>query len=237
MAVGILAAYLVALSRVKKQGGNFDSLLMIAAVAFAIGLCSAKMAYYIFSYGVGRLFNEIASGNYSGFSDAGLVYYGGLIGGVAGALTAIKLNKYDFTIYVNAIAPCIPLGHAFGRIGCLLAGCCYGQHYEGCLAVHSVFADPQETLFPIQAAESICNIILFVVLILYTQKPRKGLQSLAIYLALYSVIRFVLEFFRGDLVRGIYWRLSASQWISVLLIAVCLSYALLAHTPPPRSSP
>ena len=222
MSVGIIVACLVALYRLKARGGNFDSLLMVTAVAFAIGLCCAKIAYYIFSYGVGRLFSELKNGNFSGFSDAGLVFYGGLIGGIIGALLAIKLNRYDFDIHVNAITPCIPLGHAFGRIGCLLAGCCYGMPYDGCLAVHSAFVDSQQTIFPIQLIESVCNIALFVILILYTKKPKKGLQTLSLYLASYSIIRFVIEFFRGDLIRGIYMGLSASQWISVLIILTCL---------------
>ncbi len=222
MTVGIIVACLVALYRVRVRGGNFDSLLMVTAVAFAIGLCCAKIAYYVFSYGIGRLFCELKSGDFSGFSDAGLVYYGGLIGGVIGALLAIKLNRYDFDIHVNAITPCVPLGHAFGRIGCLFAGCCYGMPYDGRLAVHSVFVDSQQMLFPIQAVESVCNIALFVILILYTKKSKKGLQTLSLYLVSYSVIRFVIEFFRGDLIRGIYWGLSTSQWISVLIILTCL---------------
>lgn len=220
MATGIIVACALAYLRLKTREGSFDSLLMVAAVALAIGLCGAKLSYYCFSYGIGRLFSEIISGDYSGFSDAGLVYYGGLIGGLFGACLAIRVSKYDFDDYANSIIPCIPLGHAFGRIGCVLAGCCYGLHYDGAFAIHSVYVGSAETLFPIQAVESLLNIGLFIFLIRYTKKERNGVFTLSTYLILYSMMRFVLEYFRGDLIRGIYWGLSTSQWISILLIII-----------------
>ncbi len=222
MAMGIIVACFVAYFRLRSHGGSADSLLMIASVALALGLCCAKISYYVFSYGIGHLFSEIMSGNYSAFGDSGLVFYGGLVGGIIGALIAIKTNKYNFNVYANAIIPCIPLGHAFGRVGCLLAGCCYGMHYEGCFAIHSIYVDPRNTLFPIQAVESMLNIILFVLLSLYTHKQKNGLILLSLYIVAYSAARFTLEFFRGDLIRGIYLGLSTSQWISILLIAFFL---------------
>lgn len=114
MATGIIVACVLVYLRLKTWEGSFDSLLMVAAVALAIGLCGAKLSYYCFSYGIGRLFSEIISGDYSGVSDAGLVYYGGLIGGIFGACLAIRASKCDFDDYANSIIPCIPLGHAFG---------------------------------------------------------------------------------------------------------------------------
>ena len=223
MATGIVVAFLVSYYRLRVRGGAFDSLLMIAAVAMAIGLSSAKIAFYIFSYGVDRLISELLTGDYSGFSNAGLVYYGGLIGGIAGACVAVHASKYDFDTYACVIVPCIPLGHAFGRIGCLLAGCCYGVHYEGAFAVPSVYADPYETLFPIPAVARTWNIVLFAVLLLYTRKRKRGYLVLEFYIVLYAVARFILEFFRGDLIRGVYWGFSTSQWISFLLALVCLA--------------
>ncbi len=229
MATGIVVACLVAYFRLRSRGGSIDSLLMVAAVAFALGLCCAKISYYVFSYGIGRLFSEIMSGDYSAFSDSGLVFYGGLVGGIIGALIAIKTNKYNFDVYANAIIPCIPLGHAFGRVGCLLAGCCYGIHYEGYFAIHSIYVDPGYTLFPIQAVESILNILLFILLSLYTHKQKNGIVLLSLYVVAYSVARFTLEFFRGDLIRGVYLGLSTSQWISILLIVFFLALIVFNH--------
>ncbi len=223
MDTGIVIAFLVSYYRLRARGGSVDSLLMIAAVAMAVGLILAKIAFYIFSYGVDRLISELLTGDFSGFSNAGLVYYGGLIGGIAGACVAIRVSKLDFDTYACAIVPCIPLGHAFGRIGCLLAGCCYGLRYKGAFAVHSVYVDTGETLFPIQAVESIWNIVLFTALSLYSRKKKNGHLLLEFYIVLYAIARFILEFFRGDLIRGVYWGFSTSQWISFLLASVCLA--------------
>lgn len=227
MVVGLIVAVTIAYCRLKKRGGTFDSLLFVGAVALVIGLSCAKISYYLFSYGIGRLFSEIAVGDFSGFSDVGLVYYGGLIGGIIGAYIAVKVSKYDFNDYANAIIPCIPLGHAFGRIGCLLAGCCYGFRYNGALAVHSAYVDQTETLFPIQAIESLLNVLICIILIIYTKKNRHGIVTLSLYLIMYSIARLILEFFRGDLIRGIYWGFSTSQWISALLVIISVVFIFL----------
>lgn len=218
MAMGIIVACIVAYVRLKDSDGTIDSLLLVAAVALAFGLCCAKVSYYVFSYGIDTLITEIIHGDFSGLTNDGLVYYGGLIGGIIGACIAIKSAKYDFHDYANAIIPCIPLGHAFGRIGCLLAGCCYGLRYNGVLAIHSTYVDASYTLFPIQAVESFLNVIIFALLTLFTIKKRNGMVTLSVYLILYSLVRFITEFFRGDLVRGVFWSLSTSQWISLLLM-------------------
>ena len=227
MATGIVVAFVLAFLRLRKKGEKFDSLLLVAAVAMIIGLCFAKIFYYIFSYGIGRLFHEVISGDFSGFENSGLVYYGGLLGGIVGAFIAIKYNKLDFDNYVNAIVPCVPLGHAFGRIGCLMAGCCYGLPYNGLMAVHSVNVGPDTLLFPLQALESVLNLVLFVALLCFTSKNHKWTMTLAVYIIIYSIARFILEYFRGDLIRGIYMGFSSSQWISLLLILICLALFFL----------
>lgn len=224
MAAGIAAAFLVSWLNIRKQGESFDSLLMLGASALAGGLCLTKIFYYIFTYGIGRLFREMFSGNFSGLSDSGMIFYGGLIGGAFAALIVVRLNHYDFDTYANAIVPSIPLGHAFGRLGCLLAGCCYGMAYNGPFAVHSAFADPNESLFPVQACEAILNLFLFVILSVYAKRNRNGMITLVLYLMLYAAVRFVLEFFRGDPTRSKYLGINASQWIS---LAVFLSGPIL----------
>ena len=229
MAAGIIVACLIAYFRLRSRGGNFDSLLLVVAAAVLVGLCCAKIFYYIFSYGLGRLISEALSGDFSGFTDSGIVYYGGLIGGIIGAFAAIKANHCDLDAFLNAIVPCVPLGHAIGRIGCLLGGCCYGVPYDGPLAIHSVYLDPMDTRFPIQAVESLLNIVIFFVLLIYTRKKRNGMVTLSVYLILYSIVRFILEFFRGDLIRGVYWGFSTSQWISALLIIVSAAVIILTR--------
>lgn len=223
MALGIIVAVLISYIRLKKNGETFDSLLLVGAITMLLALFGAVFAYFAFSYGLKRLFLELFSGDFSALENVGMVYYGGLIGGVIGAIAAVLINKFDFTVFSDAMVPALPIGHAFGRIGCLLAGCCYGLPYDGVLAVHSAFVDSAITLFPIQAVESAANILMFLVLTIYVNRnsDRKH-NTLVAYLFLYSIERFVIEIYRGDSIRGIFYGLSSSQWISIAIFAVVL---------------
>ena len=153
----------------------------------------------------------------------GYVFYGGLIGALLMYLFFCRRMEYDFLRFTNIIAPVIPLVHGFGRIGCFLGGCCYGIEYSGPLAVTYPHNDYVEGLgsvsrFPVQLLEALINLVLFLFLFFYAKKPRKDGSLLGIYLICYSVIRFSLEFLRGDVERGILLGISTSQWISLFLI-------------------
>lgn len=155
---------------------------------------------------------------------AGFVFYGGLIGGAIGMVIYCKQFHIALGPIMNVAAPSIPLMHAFGRIGCFLGGCCYGIEYHGPLSVHfpvnesapGIEAFPR---FPVQLVEAIVEFLLFALLFYLVKKNKlKEGQGLGIYLILYPIARFILEFLRGDEHRGFLWIFSTSQWISLLLL-------------------
>lgn len=220
MITGIVLAFFVAYFRLPSINRKFDTLLLIGAVALMSGLLLSSITYYIVSYGVDRLISELSTGDFSGLTNVGLVFYGGVIGGIFGAYIAIKLNHLDVALICDALVPSIPLGHAFGRLGCTLAGCCYGVPYEGFGAIHSVFVGDDISLFPVQLLECFLNIVLFIVLITFPKHYLRPYRKLALYFLLYGLIRFLLEFLRGDTIRGIYLGMSTSQWISIVLFFV-----------------
>lgn len=158
----------------------------------------------------------------------GFVFYGGLIGGILG----FKIYGWQFKIkmadYFDVGATVLPLGHAFGRVGCFFGGCCYGVEHDGWLShvyqEGSVAAGAGTPigvpLLPVQLIEAACLLVLFaglMVLFFMDKKKTPWLQTLA-YACSYAVVRFILEFFRGDKVRGGFLGISTSQWISILLI-------------------
>lgn len=116
------------------------------------------------------------------------------------------------------IAPAIPLFHAFGRIGCFLAGCCYGFELSDPIVIASDFVI---THFPVQLVESLFNILLFIVLNI-VQRYRPNTRILYVYMLSYAVFRFIIEFFRGDVTRGLFFGISTSQLISAIIIVVCV---------------
>lgn len=160
----------------------------------------------------------------------GFVFYGGLIGGVLGVLVYAKQFKVSFKKLLLTLIPAVPLIHAIGRIGCLCAGCCYGMEYNGFGAIifhNSLLAPNDVPLFPMQIVEAICNFAIFIVILLTYKKFVGTYKTLSLYLILYSITRFVLEFFRGDLIRGVYSGISTSQIISIILFAIGI--CLLVH--------
>lgn len=132
-----------------------------------------------------------------------MTFYGGLIVGTIVFILLFKfyVQKHNDVPFkdVAIVAPiCITSAHAFGRIGCFLAGCCYGKHTDSCIGVDFPGIG---TRIPTQLIESIFLFILTVVLFFLIFKI-KFEYTLHTYLAAYSIFRFIIEFFRGDDGRG-----------------------------------
>jgi len=151
------------------------------------------------------------------------VFYGGLIGGIVAVFLYCRKYAIPLEDTAGLFVPAIPFFHSFARIGCFMAGCCYGIEYEGGIAfTHSIAAPNGVELLPVQLIESIFNMLLFLVLAVVARRIGDKLSLLPIYFLSYGTFRFLIEFYRGDAVRGIWpseqFGLSTSQWISIVLI-------------------
>lgn len=156
------------------------------------------------------------------FMNGGLVFYGGLFGTILGILVVSKFRKRNVKDVLNFAAPAFPLFHGFARLGCLLAGCCYGIEWSWGIILAE---DPGVVRFPVQVFESLCDFLIFGYLI--CRKHRK-LGNMKSYLLSYAICRFVLEFFRGDIVRGIWFGgLSTAQYISILIVVVICTDSII----------
>lgn len=150
----------------------------------------------------------------------GFVFYGGLLGAVTGVVLYCRIKKLDCRQTLNFAVPAMPLFHMFGRIGCFLAGCCYGIEVSWGIPYLGA------RRFPVQLLEAVLEFLLAVWLLSYEDKRKvqaEGEQTeyclLERYMAAYAVLRFGLEFLRGDAARGIWGPCSVSQWISIFLLA------------------
>ncbi|MDD2418801.1 MAG: prolipoprotein diacylglyceryl transferase [Oscillospiraceae bacterium] len=156
----------------------------------------------------------------------GSVFYGGIFGGLLFGFIYLKKVNMNSPVIYDIIACAIPLMHTFGRIGCFLGGCCYGVESEFGFVYHYSLIESENHVrrFPVQLFEALLNLILFLVLYLFLKRGSFKGKLLYIYLIIYPIIRFLLEFLRGDEIRGSIWGLSTSQIISVgVLIIVLLS--------------
>lgn len=160
----------------------------------------------------------------------GAVFYGGLLGGLAAGALYLRIRRLPFAAYADIAAPAIPFFHAFGRIGCFLGGCCYGIPWEGGITYTRALSPEANGVarFPVQLLESALLFALFFLLAALFRRGALRAKLLALYLAVYAVLRFLLEFLRGDAIRGVYFGLSTSQWIS-LAILLALGVAALAR--------
>ena len=129
-----------------------------------------------------------------------------------------RIKKLKFLEYFDLMMPSIALAQGFGRIGCFLAGCCYGKETSGPLAVtftNSDFAPNNVALIPTQIYSGILDFAHFLLLLYVAKHKKADGQVAACYLIFYSIGRFVIEFFRGDIERGSVGVLSTSQFISI----------------------
>lgn len=153
----------------------------------------------------------------------GIVFYGGLMGAVLGAFIYAKKFSVPYSEIFDLGLTGVPLFHAFGRIGCFLAGCCYGMEYHGAFAVvypegNMGGAPSGVELLPIQLIEAAANLAIWVFLAAVYRKTKRRWFSSGLYLVSYGVVRFILEFFRGDMIRGHLFMLSSSQIVSIFAV-------------------
>jgi len=160
---------------------------------------------------------------------SGTIFYGGLLGGI---LTGhILLRKYTaFEKYVDIVAVSIPLFHFFGRIGCFLGGCCFGIPCGfGFVFVNNPIAEANGIVrFPVQLLEAIFNLCLFILLNHLLKNGKYKNNILYVYLTIYAIGRFFIEYLRGDAHRGIWFIFSTSQIISIIIL-LFISIKLLIY--------
>lgn len=166
--------------------------------------------------------------------EGGLVFFGGLI--AATAVFAFLMRKSNLPIWkvTDVLVPGLVLNHAFGRLGCLAAGCCYGKPTDlpWGIHLHSELVERSMrgiSLHPVQLYEAGSLLILFFGLLwIFRHKKFDGQVGLS-YFIIYPIIRSIVELFRGDLIRGFIidpW-LSTSQFISLFVVLGSLSVLLL----------
>jgi phosphatidylglycerol:prolipoprotein diacylglycerol transferase len=235
-AVGIIAAVFYAKKRVRNEYYiDLDRHLELELVCALAGTAAgAKILYLLIECrhviaDIGEY--GLAKAGYS-YLAGGFVFYGGLIGAMAGLAFIGKYMKRNVTEMLNFAIPSFAAFHALGRIGCFLDGCCYGLEWEHGFACRGDFL-----CFPIQLVEAAGIVIIFVILMLlerYNKKSGKNIPMVPTYFLLYGVLRFIDEFWRGDILRGvttvtldyststytggISFDISTSQVISLILI-------------------
>lgn len=226
--LGIAAGCLVVLFRAGQYGLTRKKVLVAYAAALLGAVVGGRMLYVV--QGLPQLMEDQSTLRtfVQYVSRAGQVFYGGMLGALAGVYVAARILRCSGSTLMDALLPALPLGQAFGRVGCFMAGCCYGLPSSVGVFMHSAAAPSGIRLFPIQLVESVCTFALFVLLVRMRRDSPPG-RLLGTYLSGYGMARFAIEFYRGDAVRGFIGPLSVSQWISLGCIAAGTYLLWKAH--------
>jgi phosphatidylglycerol:prolipoprotein diacylglycerol transferase len=184
--------------------------------------------------------------------EGGLVFFGGFFGALITAVWYTRRHQMRFWRVADLLAPSVAIGHFFGRLGCYAAGCCWGKEAHGVAlawaarfpAASLAFQDyaardllPQSAeltpaLHPVQLYEALGELALFLALSLLLRRKRWDGQVLVAYLVGYSILRFVIELYRGDAARRfVTTALSTSQFIALLTIPLALAIFLARRRP------
>jgi phosphatidylglycerol:prolipoprotein diacylglycerol transferase len=242
----LAAAYLLglqfALVRARTRGLDPNRVMDLGIWIIISALVGAKLLLLVvefdtYSRSPGELLTLVRSGG---------VFYGGLIAAVAVALWYLRAHRMPMWTVTDVFAPGIALGHVIGRMGCLLAGCCFGRPasvpwaitFHNDYAAQNVGTPLNIPLHPTQLYEAGAELLILGVLLRFERKgrPYPG-RTFWGYLLLYGVSRFVIEFYRGD-VRGTVslfdTAVSTSQFVSLLIVPLAIvMLILLARRPDP----
>ena len=242
----LAAAYLLGLwmaaRRARQAGLDANRVLDLGIWVIIAALVGAKALLFIVDF-------EHFTSSWQEFTTllrSGGVFYGGLIAAVVVCILQLRKHKLPLWISADLFAPGIALGYMVGRLGCLAAGCCYGKPTDVGWAI--TFTDPAANLnvgtplnvplHPTQLYESAAGLAIFSILMLMERRSRgfSG-RTFWLFVLLYSISRFIIEFYRGD-DRGmpLAW-LSTSQLISVILapVAVIMLWYLSRPAQPPAA--
>lgn len=217
IAVGILCGFLFLLfacSRLKIDGGLVDFVFYNGMAAIVIGFGSAALFQSFYDF----LENPSAGFKITG----GITFIGGLIGGAAAFLIvyAFFRRKLKGSLFdVLSVIPCVILvAHAFGRLGCFFAGCCYGKETDSFLGVK--FPNLPNPVHPTQLYEAAFLFVMFGVCA-YLLLRHRTRHNMSLYLFSYGIFRFFIEYVRNDYRgTGIVSFLTPSQFWSVCMVAL-----------------
>ncbi len=226
-ACGFLSAMLALTWKRHIAGVSKDNIMDIGMIAMFAGILGARLFYVI-------QFHEQFSGQWLKvirIDQGGLVFYGGFILSCIILILYCKIKKINLARLLDVFAPAVALGHAFGRLGCFMQGCCFGKvaggswlgvTYPAGSAPAARYPDILNgcslPLYPVQLIEAGANFLLFGILFFIAGKFKKPGRVAGIYVICYAVLRFLMEYMRGDHTHSIAG-LTPSQSVALFVTA------------------
>lgn len=205
----------------QKRKEDFFNRFLYLVFLLLIGTTCAAVLFQITNIPIWKIAIPLIKANpsdWKNYINIGIVYYGGFIGIIIGAMVYSKFYNEDIRRWIPTTVLSIPGFHAVGRVGCAIAGCCYGFEVTSG-GIYNARID--KYCFPVQLIEAAGELTIFfiILLILLFKLDKKNLYlPLSAYCIIYGILRFILEFYRGDKLRGLWGPFSTSQYISMVVV-------------------
>ncbi len=230
LVLAFLIAPALAWWRAKREGLDPDVILDMAFWVFVSGLVGARTFYCIQYWGreIHNLWEALQYWN------GGIVYYGSIIGGAVGFFAYRHFHPFPIRPYLDAVAPSIAVGTFFGRLGCFLNGCCFGdpcslpwavsfpaksppwEHQEALRMIDS-HALQSLPVHPTQLYSALDGLVLLLLLTAYYPLRRRDGEVMGLLMLAYPITRILIEFLRND--ESVFFAgMTISQNISLLLL-------------------
>lgn len=217
IAIGIIAASALLIKQAKKKGYDEDSVLNMIILTVLGGILGGKVLFIITE--IKDIIKKPSILKDFGY---GFVVYGAIIGGALTIYLYCKKKKWNVLELLDSTVPGLAIAQGFGRIGCLMAGCCYGAETDSPISIvfpEGSLAPSGVHLHPTQIYSSIFDFLLGIFLLWYIKKSNKSGKVVGAYFIAYSIGRFLIEFLRND-PRGNVGVLSTSQFIAIFTLIV-----------------
>jgi phosphatidylglycerol:prolipoprotein diacylglycerol transferase len=218
VAIGFLLGILTAVQRAKGEGIDPERLNDLGVWLIIAGMAGGKLFHIVFYWNdFIRDWHEVGIKSLR----EGFVFYGGFICAALATVVYTRVKRLSLAKVADALAPSIALGHFFGRLGCFFEGCCYGKacslpwavkfpptHVTGGIPVH-----------PTELYEAAGNLVIFASLAAIYRHRRFDGEVWWLYVLCYAVLRFIVEFYRGDYDVHYFGVFTIAQFIAVVMIA------------------
>jgi phosphatidylglycerol:prolipoprotein diacylglycerol transferase len=227
LAIAFLVGLWVAGREARRAGLDANRVSDLGIYVLIAGLLGAKLLLVLLDW---RFFMGHPAELWSVVQSGG-VFYGGLLAAFPIAWWYARRHALPGWATADALAPGVVIGQAIGRLGCFAAGCCHGRPanvpwavtFKDLYASRTVGTPLDQPLHPTQLYESLACLAIFAILVTLAGRKRFNGQIVLTYVVLYGAARFVIEFFRGDSVRGFVhvstnFQLSTSQVIAIVML-------------------
>ncbi len=203
---------------------SYDEVVDFSIITIIFGFVGARLLFVVYMWD----YYKVRPLEIFAIWQGGIIFYGGLIGGVLTLVVQARLKKISILRMMDLLVPGVALAQGFGRVGCYLNGCCYGKPTD--LPIGVLFPGHSLPLHPAQIYDSIFCFILFWFLSAYYKKhsDRIGATSF-LYFTIQPIGRFIIEFFRDDMAK-ILFGMTLGQVVSAGIFLAATSVYLFRRS-------